>query len=216
MRYASCRNFEKPMSQIIELLRRSGWNLALLLTLATLAAALQISSNERLKGVRQSHREAAGQLADIRGKLLRARDENQGILRSYARYQELEARGYIGNEHRAEWIGQIDKIKAGRKLLDIQYELAPQQLLAVNTSDKSAGFEFFASNMKLQMPLLHEEDLLNFFSDLRNNVQAYIRIRSCNVERLNHPVKESGNLAQLMAECSVDWVTLREERATQP
>ncbi len=210
------------MSQNIEILRRIGWNLVLLVMFVAIGGALLLNLNGRLKDAQLAHREVFVQLADIRGKLLGVNIEKQDVLQNFARYQEMQARGYIGNEHRAEWVEQIDEIKTRRKLLDIQYELAPQQLLVANMPNKGgdmgnhAGYELFASNMKLHMQLLHEEDLLNFFADLRNQAQAFIRIRGCDVEQLAQPEAERGSMAQLKAECSVDWITMRETKAGQP
>ena len=81
-------------------------------------------------------------------------------------------------------------------------------------TDRADGthYELMSSAMKLQMRLLHEEDLLNFLADLRDSVSAYLRIRRCDLDRL----PRSGNMpvtsAELKAECLIDWLTLREQQ----
>ena len=61
------------------------------------------------------------------------------------------------------------------------YEFAPQHAL-----DKApAGvLGLYASTMKLQVRLLHEEDLTRLLGDLRRQARALIQVRRCVVARL--------------------------------
>jgi len=185
------------------ILRRSRWNIALLLVLAGAGGVMAIASSYYLHDVEHDNRLAVGQLRETEEKLTHVRDERQEILRKLALYRDIAARGYVGEESRRDWVEQIRKIRVKRKFLDIRYELSMPQSQPIAGK---VGSELIASNMKLHMQLLHEGDLLNFLDDLRLSVPAYLRIRSCNVERLssidNYP-------AQLKAECSIDWMTWR-------
>ena len=105
-------------------------------------------------------------------------------------------------------VEQIRKIKTTRKLLDVLYELEPQQVL---DGTNASGFVFMVNNMRLQMQLLHEDDLLVFLADLRDGMRAYTSVKSCNVMRQARP----GSSVQLSADCSVDWITLRERSPGQ-
>ncbi|MBI3522967.1 MAG: hypothetical protein HY066_00350 [Betaproteobacteria bacterium] len=216
-------------------LRRIRWNLALLLVFAVLGAVAVYATLRYAKDAQQVYRQASGKRDEISTKLAHARDEERELRQKFSEYQNIMARGYIGNEHRLDWIEQIRKIKTARKLLDIQYELAPQQLLdsgnpnppapgspgarpanapaapAIADTGNIIGYDFMVSNMQLHMQLLHEDDLLNFLSDLRGSVQAYLRVNKCDVQRFSSP----GSTAQLKADCSIDWITLREKRPGQ-
>lgn len=183
------------------MLQRSRRSLALFLALGCSGFAAAIGSTYLLRQARFEQSQSFTQLNEIQGKLAQARDERQESMRMLTLYQDIAAHGFIGNERRLDWVEQIRKIRTQRKLLDVQYELAPQQSIG-----GKAGIEIFASNMKLQMQLLHEEDLLNFIGDLRGAVPAYLRIRSCNIERLE---PAANTVAQLKAECSIDWITYR-------
>jgi hypothetical protein len=68
-----------------------------------------------------------------------------------------------------------------------------------------------SSTMNLQMPLLHENDLLGFLADLRRNVHAHLMVRDCAIER-GAQAQERCVAAQLRAVCTIDWITLREKR----
>jgi hypothetical protein len=188
----------KAHTTLLQLSRR---NLALFLALVCSGFVAVIASSYLLRQAQHEQRQALAQFYEIQGKLAQAGDERQESLRMLTRYQEFNSHGYIGSERRLDWVEQIRKIKTKRKLLDIRYELAPQQSIG-----GKGGSEIFASNMKLHMQLLHEGDLLNFIDDLRSAVPAYLRIRGCNIERIE-PVASS--VAQLSAECSIDWITYR-------
>ena len=50
-------------------------------------------------------------------------------------------------------------------------------------------------------------------SDLRASAHAYIRVRRCDVERLPRASDSSGIPPQLGADCTIDWITVREKKA---
>jgi hypothetical protein len=197
-------------------LRRIGWSLAFMVTLFLLGAAVVFLARQTLKSAQAGARQAGIERSDIRSKLARAREEEQEIRAKIGRYQEILARGYITQEQRLDWVERIARIKAARKLIDVQYELAPQtpvQSILLPEGAAGGGYEFMPSTMKLHMQLLHEDDLLGFLSDLRQDVQALLVVRRCNVERIARaPGGERGTQAQLRADCEIDWITLREKK----
>jgi hypothetical protein len=145
------------------------------------------------------------------GKLRRASSEQSEIMQKSERFNTLRARGVIGEEQRLEWVELLKAIRDQRRLLDLQYEFAPQRGLDAKSDAKPDGdFTFFASTMKVQIKLLHEEDLTRFLADLSQQARALIQVKSCNVSRLPRDASENGSTAQLLADCQIDWVTLRE------
>ena len=148
------------------------------------------------------------------GKLRRVSSEQSEIKQKSERFNALQARGVIGEEQRLEWVELIKDIRDQRRLLDLQYEFAPQRALNESSDAKSdakpeGNFSFFASTMKVQIKLLHEEDLTRFLADLREQARALIQVKSCNVSRLPLTASDSSLSAQLLADCQIDWVTLR-------
>ena len=63
------------------------------------------------------------------------------------------------------------------------------------------------------MRLLHEEDLLNFITRLQREAKAMVLVRNCKVTRL--PSGNSADAAQLLADCAMEWVTLRRASGTK-
>jgi hypothetical protein len=65
--------------------------------------------------------------------------------------------------------------------------------------------------MKVQLKLLHEEDLTRLLSDLGRQAKALILVKGCNVERFPASSDERGSAgANLRADCEIDWLTLHE------
>lgn len=147
---------------------------------------------------------------DIDGKLRRVRSEENEIRQKSALFAKLQKQGVIGDEQRLEWVELLKEIRDQRRLLDLLYEIAPQHRMGEVTGD---GFSFYSSTMKLQLKLLHEDDLTRFLEDLSQRARALVQVKSCTISRLLPSTGQSAAAsAQLLANCQIDWVTLREER----
>lgn len=141
-------------------------------------------------------------------KLKQVRNEENEIKQKSSLFSNLQARGVIGEEQRLDWVELLKDIRDKRRLLDLQYEISPQRPLDTLAGN---GLTFYASAMKLQLKLLHEEDLIRLLDDLRSQAKALIQVKNCNVSRLPRGSDNHNNgLAQLQADCLIDWVTLRE------
>lgn len=147
---------------------------------------------------------------DFDGKLKRVRSEENEIKQKSALFNTLQARGMIGEEQRLEWVELLKDIHDKRRLIDLKYEIAPQRPLDATPAN---GLTFYVSTMKMQLKLLHEEDLTRLIDDLNQQARALIQVKRCNVSRLPRGNAETGIPAQLQADCLIDWVTLREAAA---
>jgi hypothetical protein len=177
--------------------------------LMLLVAAIVLYVAYQLRDKAQQARVAiTAQRSDADGKLKRVRDEEYEIRQKSILFNQLKERGIIGDEQRLEWVELLKDIRDKRRLIDLQYEIAPQRLL----DGKSAGeFAFSASAMKLRVKLLHEEDLSRLLADLRSQAKALIQVKGCNVERLPSTADErTSGRASLLADCEIDWLTVRE------
>jgi hypothetical protein len=70
--------------------------------------------------------------------------------------------------------------------------------------------------MKLELDMLHEGDLLQLTESLNANNAASSMLRDCEIVRLNTNGLPSNQLiANLHAQCELDWLTLREPAPIQ-
>ena len=184
-----------------------------LLACAVLGATAVFTGLGLLERERRANRQALDELRDVRSRLARIETEAIDIPGNAERYRQMTASGHLGPERRLEWVERIAAIKAERRLLDLRYEFSPQKALDATVAPAGAsasGFKFMSSTMKLQMDLLHEDDLLGFLDDLAGGVPALVQARACTLERLVHG-QGGSTAAQLKADCTIDWITLKEK-----
>jgi hypothetical protein len=194
-------------------LARLRWSLILLMAAIVGGTAMVAVTQRTVTKAEAADRQLTAQLSDIRGHIARARDEEEDMRGRIRRFQALGERGIIGQEERLNWIEQIARIKAARRLLDVQYEIEPQApigAIALPGGAAAGPYEIMSSTMKLHMQLLDEEDLLGFLADLRQAVRAQLLVRECKIERAA-AASSPGLSAQLRADCTIDWVTMREK-----
>lgn len=154
-------------------------------------------------------RQIRGQQAESRNSLARVREDEMEIRERIHRYQQLVAHERTQPEHRIDWVETIRRIKEKRRLISLDYEIAPQRPLDPH-QPPADSFRYMVSPMKLDMHLLHENDLLGLLSDLKSQVQAIVSVRQCTIERLPASGTQPTN-ALLRAQCEIDWITLQEK-----
>lgn len=181
-----------------------------ILMVAAGGLALYVSFDAR-KSAEQARVQIAAQFAEADGKLKQVRDEESEVKQKSIVFNTLRERGIIGNEQRLDWVELLKDIRDKHRLIDLRYEIAPQRML-----DGQVGNDFvvFASSMRLELKLLHEEDLTRLLDDLQRQAKALIRVKSCRIERLPATGDErGGGRANLMADCEIEWLTLRDVRS---
>lgn len=167
-------------------------------------------TSELLAETRVEQRTAAAERQSAQQKFARATDEEREIRETLVDYQKLLARGVIGEEQRLDWVDRIGEIKAARKLFDVRYSIEPQRPVDYPGIGGAGEVQFLASPMKVELSLLHEEDLFRFVEDLRAALSAHVVVRSCNVQRQERATVDRGVTPKLRASCDIDLVTIRD------
>jgi hypothetical protein len=189
------------------------WAIALLVIMAVIGGGSVWTTLKLKKDGQRAFQEAAAARKDIQTKLARASEEQQELREKIERFQTLKTRGLIGPERRLDWIEAIARLKAAHRISKLDYEFAAQRPVDASMLPAGAvggGFEIMSSQMRLQLHVMHEGELLALLAELRKAVQALVQVRSCNIERLAADTSDRNNNAQLKAECIVEWITLRE------
>lgn len=173
------------------------------------------------KKLATAHRAAQAAQTEVRGKLNRASEEEQELRDKIGRYLALRSQGLIGAEKRLDWIEAIGRVKTLRRIIHMEYEFQPQRpvdasILPSVAGGAGGGFTAMSSQMRMKLRILHEGDLLGFLDDLRAAVQATIQVRSCSIDRIDPnggevPAAQT-NRAQLLAECTLEWISLQEQK----
>lgn len=193
--------------------KRLRWAIAFLVLMALVGGGSVWTAQQMQKSSEKAFKDATAARREIQSKLARAQEEQQELRDKIGRFQSLKTRGFIGPEQRLDWIETIARIKTARRIFKLDYEFSPQRPVDASIlpgGSAAGGFEIMASQMQLQMQLLHEGELLAFLAELREAVQALVQVRSCTIGRLAPGNADRGNNAQLKAECTLEWITLKE------
>jgi hypothetical protein len=143
----------------------------------------------------------------IRERLTRIAEEEREVNEKLAVYRQLKALNIIGEERRLEWADAMTRIRTSRELLDVRYRVERQTLLA-SLPGNPGSVDFHSSTMKVDLALLHEEDLLRFLRDLRSSGNAYYSVRRCAISRTGQAPTGTVIVPRLHANCEIDLITI--------
>ena len=146
------------------------------------------------------------QRKEIDNKLRQVRSEENEIRQKAAVFNDLQSQRILGEEQRLEWVELLEEIRDRHRLPEMHYEIAPRQPLEKAPAGQLA---LYASAMKIELKLLHEEDLTRLLDDLRSEAPALIQTRRCDIFRLARATADGAPTASLQASCLIDWITVR-------
>lgn len=144
-------------------------------------------------------------------KLSRISEEEREVSEKLDVYRRLLDLNILGPERRLEWADTMTRIRTQREL-DLRYRVERQRLL-LSAPGKPAPVDFFASTMRVELALLHEEDLLRFLADLRASGNAFYSIQRCSLTRTGVAPAAATLSARLRADCDIDLVTVTDRGA---
>lgn len=183
------------------------WSLVTLLITLVIGASAVISSQKYAKNAQREIRAAQQQLNDARSKVSAARDDRDNMATYTKEYSEIQRREIIGEEQRLNLIEGLDELRKRNRVIEVKYEIAPQQPYKPVTALNAGNFDLKFSPMKLQIELLHEGQLFNFFDSLRRDMNGWFILEQCTLER------STNANAQLKADCNGGWLTLNNRNA---
>ena len=189
-------------------------SIPVLISLALIAAgiALMRLADGSLRAERERFAAAQAERRQNAERLARIAEEEREVKEKLDVYQQLQALNILGEERRLEWADAIARIRAHRELLDLRYRVERQQLVN-SLPGKPAGVEFYASTMRVDLALLHEEDLLRFLADLRASGNAFYSVRRCAMTRSGTPAAALNITPRLRGDCTIDLITIVDRAA---
>ena len=185
---------------------------ALALAFTAAGAALVWSAGEALRSAKRNFAAVQAERRQNTERLARIAEEEREVKEKIDLYQRLKQLHIVGEEQRLEWADAIARIRKERELLDLRYTVERKRLLT-SVTGKPGNVDFYASTMKVNLALLHEEDLLRFLADLRNSGNAFYAIRRCTLQRTGQAVSGTIMLPRLQAGCDIDLITIIDRAA---
>jgi hypothetical protein len=188
--------------------------LPLLAAAAMLAAGVAAiwAANGSVRAARVTLAAAQQERTQNAERLARIAEEEREVKEKLDVYQQLKNLNVLGEERRLEWADAIARIRAQRELLDLRYRVERQKLL-LSAAGKPANVDFYSSAMRVDLALLHEEDLTRFLADLRASGNAYYSIKRCSLERTAQQATGVTITPRLRAECLIDLITIVDRAA---
>lgn len=195
-----------------EELRQLAWPAGLAIGLLLAGGALIWAAQSALDGAKRTLAGVQQERRQNTERLERIVEEERGVKAKLDLYRRLQALRILGAERRLEWADAIQRIRAQRNLLDLQFRIDRQKLLA-SVPGKPAPVNFYGSTLRVDLALLHEEDLLRFLDDLRASGNAYYSVRECSLVRSTESPPEKGIGARLRGVCEVELITIVDQAA---
>ncbi len=168
--------------------------------------------SEKMKRTFQRERSA---LFSVRAQYQNIDEEEKIIERYLPLYRDLESRGVIGQERRLDWIDTLRQASQRVELPVLRYVIDSQSVYEPNFIELGGAFQIYSSSMKLDLGLLHEEDLGSLFADLDANATGLYTVSSCNLRR-NYDQREfikRADVTNVKAECGLRWLTIKQPPA---
>ncbi len=189
-------------------LSKSDWTLiqgsVLTLSLALIASVLLIYFSEQYTArAMQTWQRAQQQLRAAQSNLTEIQQQRDDIATYLRPYQQAQQAHLIGVEPRLDWLESLAKLQQQNLVSSFSYTIEPQKTITPQPAIETGNFEVHFSDMKLQIELLHEAQLLNFFDALRRQVPGWYQLDGCTLTR-----SKLGD-AGLKAECKGGWLTLQ-------
>lgn len=188
----------------------------LLVALALLGAGVALiwKADETRRAAQRELAAAQAQRQQNSERLARIAEEEREVKEKIEVYKQLKELSILGEEKRLEWADAMTRIRTQRELLDVRYRVERQRQL-ISVPAKPASVDFYASTMKVDLALLHEEDLLRFLADLRNSGNAYYSVQRCAVTRVPQAATGVSIVPRLRADCDIDLITILDRGARQ-
>jgi len=177
--------------------------IALIVTIAMVGASQHfLESNDRtFKKADRARRAAYEEYRNLD-------NQEQMIATYYPLFQALEKEGVIGDERRLKWTEALDQADSILKLPGLTYSIDAQKRHTTEFPLADGTYKLYASQMTLDLGLLHGQDLFRLFSRLDEDAEGLYSIDSCTVSRSR---QEPGGPeeAHLKSTCKLYWYTIR-------
>ena len=180
---------------------------ALALAFTAAGGALVWSAGEALRSAKRDFANVQAERRQNTERLARIAEEEREVKEKIDLYRRLKQMHIIGEEQRLEWADAMARIRKDRELLDLRYTVERKRLLT-SVTGKPGNVDFYASTMKVDLALLHEEDLLRFLADLRESGNAYYAVRKCALVRTGQAISGQSMTPRLSADCEIDLITI--------
>jgi hypothetical protein len=187
-----------------------------LLAIAIVAAiGLGVGGKLYLEHDKRQRASSGEKMQQARARLDAARRERDNLNESADIFRSLVARGLLQGERRLEMVELLNSLRARYQLFALDYEISPQRPLQLPGGRAFPAVDVLASRVKLHLRALHEGDVIGVIGGLAESRQGFFPLDRCVMRRVDVPTPDAMQ-ARVEAECSFEWITLKEKNAGRP
>jgi len=165
-----------------------------------------VEESRRISGFEQA------QLNQAKVKYRKAIVEFNLIEQYFSEYKKLQRQGFIGVESRLSWVEALDAITKKGKVIDLAYSIKPSSVYVadyVSEKEHDNIFQINSSEMVLQMKLLHERDLVDFFVEFDQWSMGVYNIKECSLIMANEKIFVAAAAVNISVRCVLNLFTIK-------
>lgn len=178
------------------------------------AAGIGWGSHWFLQKERRDDVASQRQLGEARARLETAKREREDLRVSAAMFQDLVNRGILREEKRLELVERLDRLKERHRIIELDYEIAPQRPLPLAGGRVFNAIDIFASRVRVRAKALHEGEALAFVEDLVRMDKGFNPANRCSLSRLEPGAADTVS-PRVEADCSLEWISLKDKRGAR-
>jgi hypothetical protein len=179
------------------------------MVLLLISTALVTSSWMFRKAMVKEYQVNKAHFNTISQKYLAVDEDEETIRKYYPEFIALYKQGFVGREHRLNWIETLRASSERVKLSGLTYDISPQEEYSPEFSMNLGKFALYSSSMRLHLSMLHEGDLSRLVKDMNEHVEGIFTITECNFKRANRELIERRDATNITADCELQWLNIR-------
>ncbi len=126
-------------------------------------------------------------------------------------YEKLTDTGVIGEERRLVWVQYFRDTANELRLPYVRYTADQQRVFSASWLSAGNTSTVLASNLKLQLGLIHSLDLLRVVDNLRD-APGFFHVSGCKLERVVKDGSIYASKPNILADCDFDWFSIPASR----
>ena len=130
------------------------------------------------------------------------------VITYYPMFQDLERAGIIGEERRLKWTEALKDADGTLKLPNLTYSIDTQERHASDFPMSEGAYKLFASEMNLDVGLLHGDDLFRLLVKLEEEAEGLFSVDYCSLERRKDTPGDWQD-PHLASKCRLYWYTIQ-------
>lgn len=190
---------------------KASW--VILVASIAVAAALAGASHWYVERHKRESAALAKRTQEGRTRVETARRERESLEQSADVFRTLVERGLLQSERRLDLVELVNGLRTRHQLFALDYEIGAQRPLPLAGGLAFTAVDVLASRVKLRARALHEGDLLDFIDALTQSRQGFYPVDRCVVRRIEGRGDAGAVQPRVEAECTLEWITLKEKRA---